>query len=186
MTPVRVHPSVVVTAVVAVVAASVSACSMSLPSLPGASAPPVEAAPEQAALPPSFAPEEIVGRWGFSAYHKDQDRARTEAAARGQCKQAYTIGRGPTGGVMMHLADSTQPEELRLKGGPGGRACRTGGSAGRSARSRSCFFRRAGAAAPLDRSGSRRPLWHRGVRALRSSRLTGVDSRPSRSRTRTS
>jgi hypothetical protein len=120
MTPVRVHPSVVVAAVVAA-SVAVSACSMSLPSLPGASAPPVEAAPEQAALPPGFAPEEIVGRWGFSAYHKDQDRARTEAAARGQCKQAYAIGRGPTGGVMMHLADSTQPEELRLKGGPGGK-----------------------------------------------------------------
>ena len=31
------------------------------------------------------------------------------------------IGAGPTGGVMMYLADSTQLEELRLKGGPGGR-----------------------------------------------------------------
>ena len=119
MTPVRVHPSVVVTAIV--VAVTASACSMSLPSLPGASAPPVEAAPEPAALPPGFAPEEIVGRWGLAAYHKETDRARTEAAARGQCKQAYTIGRGPSGGVMMHLADSTQPEELRLKGGPGGK-----------------------------------------------------------------
>jgi hypothetical protein len=120
MTPVRVHPSVVVAAIV--VAVTASACSMSLPSLPGASAPPPpEAAPEPAALPPGFKPEEIVGRWGFSAYHKEQDRARTEAAARGQCRQAYTIGRGPTGGVMMHLADSAQPEELRLMGGPGGK-----------------------------------------------------------------
>jgi hypothetical protein len=102
-------------------AISLSACSMTLPSLPGASAPSVEAPPEQASLPPGFAPEEIVGRWGLAAYHKDNDRPRTEAAARGQCKQAYSIGRGPTGGVMMHQADSTQPEELRLKGGPGGK-----------------------------------------------------------------
>jgi hypothetical protein len=117
MTPVRVHPSVVATALATAVSAS--ACSMTLPSLPGASAP-VEA-PEPVALPPGFAPEEIVGRWGLAAYHKETDRARTEAAARGQCRQAYSIGRGPTGGVMMHLADSTQPEELRLKGGPGGK-----------------------------------------------------------------
>ena len=27
----------------------------------------------------------LVGRWGLAAYHKPEDRARTEAAARGQC-----------------------------------------------------------------------------------------------------
>jgi len=31
------------------------------------------------------------------------------------------INRGPNGGVLMYLADSAQLQELRLKGGPGGR-----------------------------------------------------------------
>jgi hypothetical protein len=61
-----------------------------------------------------------VGRWGLAAYHKPEDRPRTETAARAQCRQPYTITRGPTGGVIMHLADQSQPTELSLKGGPGG------------------------------------------------------------------
>jgi hypothetical protein len=73
------------------------------------------------ALPPAFPPQDIVGRWGLAAYHKDEDRARTEAAAAGQCKQPYVITLGPTGGVMMHLADEATPTELRLRGGPGGK-----------------------------------------------------------------
>jgi hypothetical protein len=71
--------------------------------------------------PPAFPPQDIVGRWGLAAYHKDEDRARTEAAARGQCKQPYVITLGPNGGVMMHLADQATPTELRLRGGPGGK-----------------------------------------------------------------
>ncbi len=70
-------------------------------------------------LPPAFPPQDIVGRWGLAAYHKDEDRARTEAAAANQCKQPYIITLGPTGGVMMHLADQATPTELRLKGAPG-------------------------------------------------------------------
>lgn len=73
------------------------------------------------ALPPAFPPQDIVGRWGLAAYHKEEDRARTEAAARGQCKQPYVITLGPSGGVMMHLADQATPTELRLRGGPGGK-----------------------------------------------------------------
>ena len=38
-----------------------------------------------------------VGRWGLAAYHKDEDRGRTEAAAANQCKQPYVITLGPTG-----------------------------------------------------------------------------------------
>ena len=72
-------------------------------------------------LPPAFPPQDIVGRWGLAAYHKDEDRARIEAAAANQCKQPYIITLGPTGGVMMHLADQAQPQELRLKGAPGGK-----------------------------------------------------------------
>jgi hypothetical protein len=72
-------------------------------------------------LPPAFPPQDIVGRWGLAAYHKEEDRVRTEAAAANQCRQPYVISLGPTGGVMMHLADQATPEELRLKGAPGGK-----------------------------------------------------------------
>ena len=37
------------------------------------------------------------------------------------CTQPYVITLGPTGGVMMHLADQATPSELRLKGAPGGK-----------------------------------------------------------------
>ena len=82
-----------------------------------------EAAPPPAGapLPASIPAQDLVGRWGLAAYHKDEDRARTEAAARGQCRQPYNIGRGPSGGVIMHLADQAQPTELSLKGGADGK-----------------------------------------------------------------
>lgn len=72
-------------------------------------------------LPPAFQPGEIVGRWGFAAYHREGDRSRTETAAKAGCNNPYVIKRGPTGGVMMHLADDAKASELTLKGGPGGR-----------------------------------------------------------------
>ena len=71
-------------------------------------------------VPARTRPSEIIGRWGYAAYHKPEDRARTEANARGQCKQPFVIGQGPSGGVMMYLADSAQLQELRLKGSQGG------------------------------------------------------------------
>jgi hypothetical protein len=79
-------------------------------------APPPAPAP---VLPPAFPPQDIVGRWGLAAYHREDDRVRTEAAAASSCKQPYVITLGPTGGVMMHLADQATPSELRLKGAPG-------------------------------------------------------------------
>lgn len=72
-------------------------------------------------LPPSFPPQDLVGSYGLAAYHKDEDRPRTEAAAANQCRQPYVISMGPTGGVMMHLADQATPTELRVKGAPGGK-----------------------------------------------------------------
>jgi hypothetical protein len=77
------------------------------------------APPPQPEMPAKVRPSEIIGRWGYAAYHKPEDRARTEANARGQCKQPFVIGQGPNGGVMMYLADSNQLQELRLKGTPG-------------------------------------------------------------------
>jgi hypothetical protein len=98
-----------------------AACSsMSLPSLSSSSAPvtePVEA-PE---MPATIRPDEIVGRWGLASFQNPNDRARTEKMARDQCKQPYVIGAGQSGGVVMHLADQATPQELRLKGSPGGK-----------------------------------------------------------------
>jgi hypothetical protein len=72
-------------------------------------------------IPAKVRASEIVGRWGYAAYHKPEDRTRVEANARGQCKQPFVIGQGQNGGVMMYLADSSELQELRLKGSQGGR-----------------------------------------------------------------
>jgi hypothetical protein len=87
---------------------------------PAPEAPP-PATPVVPTLPPAFPPQDLVGQWGLAAYHKDEDRARTELAAANQCRQPYVIILGQTGGVMMHLADQATPTELRLKGAPGGK-----------------------------------------------------------------
>ena len=80
----------------------------------------MEAGPVAAAqIPPRIRAEEITGRWGLAAYHKEADRPRTEAAARNQCKQPVVISVGPSGGVMMYLPDSSKLEELRMKGAVG-------------------------------------------------------------------
>jgi hypothetical protein len=78
-------------------------------------------APPQPEIPARVRSSEIIGRWGYAAYHKPEDRSRVEANARGQCKQPFVIGQGPNGGVMMYLADSSELQELRLKGSPGGK-----------------------------------------------------------------
>ena len=72
-------------------------------------------------MPATIRADEIVGRWGLASFQNPADRARTEAAARGQCKQPYVIGAGSSGGVIMHLADQATPQELRLKGSPSGK-----------------------------------------------------------------
>jgi hypothetical protein len=77
--------------------------------------------PATTVMPSKYTAEEIVGRWGFTSYHNEADRARTETAARAQCRQPYIIAKGPGGGVMMHLADQSQAVELRLKGSSDGR-----------------------------------------------------------------
>jgi hypothetical protein len=101
----------------AVLSLALAACSTSITPQPQVAAP---AAPPPI-LPSKIPARDLVGRWGFAAYHKEGDRARIETAARGQCGQPYVISAGPTGGVMMHLADQAQPQELRLKGSPQGR-----------------------------------------------------------------
>jgi hypothetical protein len=108
-------------AIAAGLALFLGACgSMSLPSFSSSPTPAPEpgVAPE---MPATIRPDEIVGRWGLASFQNPADRARTEAAARGQCKQPYVIGAGSSGGVIMHLADQATPQELRLKGSPSGK-----------------------------------------------------------------
>jgi hypothetical protein len=93
--------------------------SMNLPSF---SSSPSEQEPGVAPeMPATLRADEIVGRWGLASFQNPNDRARTEAAARSQCKQPYVIGAGSSGGVIMHLADQATPQELRLKGTPSGK-----------------------------------------------------------------
>jgi hypothetical protein len=98
-------------------ALALAACTTSQTPPQQAAAPPMT----QPAIPSQYRPEEIVGRWGYGAFHKDEDLARTTAAARGQCGQPVEITRGPNGGVMMYLADSAQLQELQLKGSASGK-----------------------------------------------------------------
>ena len=101
--------------IAAAAAICLAACSSLTPSTPP---PEPYVAPE---VPATIRPDEIVGRWGLASYQNPNDRARTEAAARGQCKQPYVIGAGAAGGVIMHLADQATPQELRLKGSQSGK-----------------------------------------------------------------
>jgi hypothetical protein len=107
--------------IVVVISLGLAGCSGGSISNPFSTSEPAPLAPTAAAMPGAFPPQDIVGRWGLAAYHKNEDRPRTEAAAADQCKQPYIITLGPTGGVMMHLADQATPTELRLKGAPGGK-----------------------------------------------------------------
>jgi hypothetical protein len=79
--------------------------------------------PHSAAVgaPAAFERERLIGRWGIASFHNDKDRARTEREARAQCSQPYTITKGPTDGVMMHVADDPKLYELRLKGDSAGK-----------------------------------------------------------------
>ncbi len=102
---------------VAVACAALAACSTTPP--PYADTTPT--APPQPEIPARVRASEIIGRWGYASYHEAKDRTRTEANARGQCKQPFVIGQGASGGVMMYLADSSELQELRLKGSTTGR-----------------------------------------------------------------
>lgn len=108
--------------IASVLAIFLGACSsMSLPSFSSSSS---SAAPEAAPvpeMPATIRPDEIVGKWGLASFQEAKDRARTEVAAKAQCKQPYVIGAGASGGVIMHLADQATPQELRLKGSPSGK-----------------------------------------------------------------
>lgn len=96
-----------------IVAAGLAGCAGDALS-PSTPAQPLSAAP---AIPPAA----IAGRWGLASYHRDEDRARTEQQARAVCNNPYVIGLGPNGGVIMHLADEPEAQELAVKGMTGNR-----------------------------------------------------------------
>jgi hypothetical protein len=89
---------------------------------PGAQPPVAEQQPAvEPEIPATVRADELVGKWGLASYTKPDDRRRTEAAAKTQCRNPYVIGAGSNGGVVMHLADQATPEELRLKGSASGK-----------------------------------------------------------------
>jgi hypothetical protein len=76
--------------------------------------------PTPAIVAPAVSADQLVGKWGLASYRKDEDRARTIKEALAQCNKPYVINKGPSGGVMMYLADSKELSELVLKAGPSG------------------------------------------------------------------
>ena len=65
---------------------------------------------------------DLPGKWGLASYRTEADRARTEKEAKSACGNPYVIGAGSKGGVVMHLADQTQPTEVFLKVANDGRS----------------------------------------------------------------
>ena len=79
-----------------------------------------EPPPPPVVAAPAISSDQLVGKWGFAAYHRDTDRDRTIREAKAQCNKPYVISKGPTGGVMMNLADQADLSELVLKTGSDG------------------------------------------------------------------
>src|SRR5262245_30211292 len=63
----------------------------------------------------ALAAVELEGSWGLASFRTEADRARTQAEAKSACNNPYKIVRGNNGGIMMHLADQSQPQELYVK-----------------------------------------------------------------------
>ena len=64
---------------------------------------------------------DLPGNWGLASYRDEKDKARTEAEAKNACGNPYVIAQGSGGGVLMHLADQTQPSEVFIKAATDGR-----------------------------------------------------------------
>lgn len=80
-----------------------------------------ESPPAPVVTAPAIGADQLIGKWGLASYHRDSDRDRTIKEAKAQCNKPYVIAKGPTGGVMMYLADQPQLSELVLKAGPDGK-----------------------------------------------------------------
>jgi hypothetical protein len=79
-----------------------------------------EPPPAPVVTAPAITVDQIVGKWGLAAYHRDTDRDRTVKEAKSQCNKPVVISKGPGGGVMMYLADNAQIQELVTKAGADG------------------------------------------------------------------
>lgn len=79
-----------------------------------------EPPPAPVVAAPAISSDQLIGKWGLASYHRDSDRDRTSKEAKAQCNKPYVIAKGPTGGVMMYLADQKELSELVLKAGPDG------------------------------------------------------------------
>ncbi|MDP2800895.1 MAG: hypothetical protein Q8O26_03345 [Phreatobacter sp.] len=80
------------------------------------SGPAMQAPPQPSRVAAAYPVTALVGSWGVASYREDRDRSRTESMARQHCRLPYVVARGPTDGVMMHVADDAKLYELTLKG----------------------------------------------------------------------
>ncbi len=85
------------------------------------SGPVTQAPPPPARVAAAYPVTALVGSWGVASFREDRDRQRTEAMARQHCRLPYVITKGPTDGVMMHVADDAKLYELTLKGSADGK-----------------------------------------------------------------
>ena len=60
-----------------------------------------------------------LGSWRLPPRHRPG--AATLPQAKAQCSNAYVINPGTNGGVMMHVADSSELFDLQLRAGPDGK-----------------------------------------------------------------
>ena len=165
----RLRPALPHVLTLALLALALGACSTTSPFGPRH-----EEAPPQPAvlptLPPAFPPQDLVGRWGLAAYHKDEDRPRIEAAAAQQCAQSLSSSAGPD----RRRDDASRRPGDAHRAAPEGRArrqdlCRPGRrSARQRAGPRGGSLRRPHLDFALDGSRSAGPLRHHGLRALRA------------------
>ena len=74
MSALRLHICAVAALVATLAALALAACTSNTPPLEQTAAP---ASMAQPAIPSQYRPEEVVGRWGYGAFHKQEDYART-------------------------------------------------------------------------------------------------------------
>ena len=79
-------------------------------------------APMVSTSPVSITVADLQGNWGLASFHKEEDQARTEVAAKAACSNPYQVTAGSGGGVMMYLTDKTELSEVFVKVGSGGEA----------------------------------------------------------------
>jgi hypothetical protein len=109
----RLSPAIVAAGLV-LAGCSGSMPSLSMPSWGNDQPPPPPQAPPGPPARPSLAADDIVGRWGIASFHRPEDQARTEVAARNGCTQPYIINRGSQG-VAMLGHDSPQVQDMMIK-----------------------------------------------------------------------